>query len=294
MAITRSSKAITSTDMTHARKRRARSVALVAMFASLGLAGASAYFATAGAQSANSTVKAAPAATVDAGAPSFFDPFDRLDSERWYVSDGWVNGNHQGCTWSRENLAIRKGVLQLTLGKAKDRLRPYRCAEIHTNARLSYGTYEIRIRTAAGSGLNTAMFTYVAPPHDEIDFEFLGKDSSGVQLNYFTKGKGGHESFNRPGFDAAAGFNDYAFVWSPSSLRWYINGKLIREATEAGRPTTPASMFVSLWNGSKESDAWLGPMDVSRSPAIAEVDWIGFTRAGERCRFPTSITCKLP
>jgi endo-1,3-1,4-beta-glycanase ExoK len=248
-----------------------------------------------------SPVPAAPPATTKQQlppGPSFFDSFDRLDTSRWYLSDGWVNGDIQGCTWSKTNISISKGVLQLVLGKANDRLRPYRCAELRTRTVLGYGTYEARIRSAAGSGLNTAMFTYSGPPqtpvHDELDFEFLGRDTGKTQLNYYTNGKGGHESLPQLGFDASAGFHDYAFVWEPTSVRWYIDGHLVRTESGSGLPKTPGNFFLSLWNGTSVVNAWLGPFDVSRTPVLAEVDWAGYTRAGEKCRFPQSITCKLP
>lgn len=240
----------------------------------------------------------APQERAPEGQGSFFEPFDRLDTARWYVSDGWTNGDYQGCAWSRENVSITKGVLQMRLGRAKDPLRAYRCAEIKTNAPFGYGTYEARMRTAGGAGLNTALFTYSGYPlskiHDEIDFEFLGKNTGQVQLNYFTNGAGNHASVPDLGFDATAGFNDYAFIWSPNRIRWYVNGKLVREEGRAGLPVTPGSFFLSLWNGTNKVDDWLGPFDATRTPVAAEVDWAAFTKAGERCRFPQSITCKLP
>jgi endo-1,3-1,4-beta-glycanase ExoK len=241
--------------------------------------------------------QAPPKPVVDAG-PSFFEPFDRINTSRWYVSDGWVNGDYHGCTWSRLNLAISKGVLQLHLGKAKDKLRPLRCAEIRTHERHGHGVYEARIRTAAGSGLNTAMFTYSGPPltnvHDEIDFEFLGKSPQSVQLNYYVGKVGGRETAPFLGFDASAGFHDYAFVWMPDRIEWYIDGKLVRRADGAQQPVTPGQFFLSLWNGSSTVNDWLGAFDATRTPVMAEIDWIGFTKAGERCKFPASISCKLP
>ena len=285
MAITRSSRAITSTDP--ARRRRLAALALAG--ATVALAG-----------SALAMLKGAPPmpaaakAPVEQGGASFFDGFDRLDGRRWAVSEGWTNGDHQGCTWSRDNVFPAHGVLQMTLGKAADRQRPYRCAELKTNEHLGYGTYEARMRTAAGSGLNTALFTYLNGVHDEVDFEFLGKDPGSVQVNYFTNGQGGHEQWPKLGFDASAGFNDYAFVWGPDGTRWYVNGRLVREEKGAGLPVNPGSLFLTLWNGSAVLNGWLGPMDASRTPALAEVDWVAFTRAGERCRFPQSVTCRLP
>lgn len=289
MATTRSSRAITST------RARRLAVSVGAMVLAAGMLAAATLGGSAIAPARPpAAVAATTQAAVEQGGPSFFDPFDRLDTGRWMVSDGWLNGDHQGCTWSRDNVSISRGVLQMTLGKAKDKSRPYRCAEIKTNGHLGYGTYEARMRTAAGSGMNTALFTYIGGGHDEVDFEFLGKDPTSVQLNWFKNGVGGHETFPKLGFDASAGFNDYAFVWEPNRTRWYINGKLVREAKGTDLPTRPGSMFLTLWNGTTVVDGWLGPMDASRTPVAADVDWAGFTRAGERCRFPQSVTCTLP
>lgn len=227
--------------------------------------------------------------------PSFFEPFDGIDGRRWTVSDGWVNGAHQGCTWSRATASSGRGMLRLRLATMRNRLRDYACAELQTNARYGYGTYEARIRIAQGSGLNTAMFTYSGPPltpaHDEIDFEFLGKNTRAVQLNYFTGARGGHETFAALPTDAASAFHDYAFIWGPGTIRWYIDGTLVRTATGADLPSMPGKFYLTLWSGSPSVNGWLGAFDTTRLPAAADVDWAAFTAAGERCRFPQSITC---
>lgn len=241
--------------------------------------------------------RTADPAAHEASGGSFFDGFDRFDAARWYVSDGWVNGGHQGCTWSRDNVSISGGRLQLRLGKAVDKLRPYRCAEIRTLARHGYGTYEARMWTAAGSGVNSAMFTYSglpqSPVHDEIDFEFLGKAPTTVQLNYFVSSQGGHESLPGLKFDASAGCHDYAFVWLPGRIDWYVDAHLVRSETSRPLPATTGQFFLSLWNGSSELDGWLGHFDASKTPLAAEIDWIGFTKVGDKCRFPQSITCRI-
>jgi endo-1,3-1,4-beta-glycanase ExoK len=226
---------------------------------------------------------------------SFFESFDGLNSRRWMVSDGWVNGTHQGCTWSRETTTLSGGILHLRVTKSPNRLRPYKCAELQTTARYGYGTYEARVRIASGSGLNTAMFTYSGPPltpkHDEIDFEFLGKNTSTVQLNYFTGARGGHETFAATPSNATAAFHTYAFTWGPGTIKWYIDGKLVRAASGADLPTTPGKFYLTLWSGSPTVNDWLGALDANRLPESADIDWAAFTAAGERCRFPQSTTC---
>lgn len=244
-----------------------------------------------GALSSASAAAPAPARASD----GFFDDFGAIDGRRWYISDGWTNGSYQNCTWTRNNVQVRRGVLQIRLTQEKNSLRAYRCGEIRTQAALGYGVYEARIRTAAGSGLNSAMFTYSGPPltkvHDEIDFEFLGRDPSRVQLNYYVNGQGRHEQSPSLGIDASRTFNNYAFEWRPGSLRWFVNGRVVRGLRGQNLPRTPGQFFFSLWGGTAEVGDWLGRFQPSSAPALAEVDWAAYTPLDRKCLFPQSITC---
>lgn len=227
---------------------------------------------------------------------SFFEPFDRIDPSRWFLADGWTNGSHQGCTWRKDHLRVRKGVLEMKLSDTPGGGRSYACAEIQTHQRFGYGLYEVRMRAAEGSGLNTAMFTYSGPPntkiHDEIDFEILGKKTDEVQLNYFLAAKGNNGSLNAVGNNSARTFNTYAFDWQPDAIRWYINGKLVRTATGVALPSVAGKIMLSLWNGTPQVNDWLGPFRYPGKPITAEVDWIAYTRPGDRCLFPESLSCR--
>jgi len=230
------------------------------------------------------------------GNGSFFEEFNRIDKKRWYISNGWVNGDHQGCTWSKSNVRVVNGRLQLRLTKSANRLRNYRCAEIRTYASLGYGLYEARIRSAAGSGLNTGMFTYSGPPltkvHDELDFEFLGKTPRRVQTNFWVNGRGKREeNVPVPGEGAAAGFNDYAIDWRPNGIKWYINGKLVRSATGATQPVTPGQYFLTLWSGSANIAEWMGNLPSSTQNVVAEVEWAAYSAPSTKCLFPQSMSC---
>jgi endo-1,3-1,4-beta-glycanase ExoK len=211
-----------------------------------------------------------------------FLPYPTIDTSKWYMSDGWTNGEHQSCEWRKDALSPDDGNLKMTLSDKGGKVRPLGCAEIHTINTSGYGLYEARMKTAAGSGLNTAFFTYIGPPtggaqHDEIDFEFLGKDSHTVQLNYLTAGQGGHEKIIQLGFDAAKGFHDYAIDWQPGKIRWLVDGKQVYETPAgAGLPVTPGRIYLSLWSGSEKVNDWLGPFSYTR-PVSAEASWVKFT-----------------
>ncbi|MDW5315391.1 glycoside hydrolase family 16 protein [Rhizobium sp. PL01] len=227
---------------------------------------------------------------------SFVENFDTINNKIWYVSDGWDNGAHQNCTWSKDQVSVENGVLELTFEQRKAGKRDYACGEIQTRKRFGYGTYEARIKTADGSGLNSAFFTYIGPtdkkPHDEIDFEVLGKDSGKVQVNQYISAKGGNEKLVDIEGGANAGFNDYAFVWEKHRLRYYLNGKLVQDVTDPSKiPTNDQKIFFSLW-GTDTLSSWMGKFDY-QGPAKMQIDRVAYTLPGEKCQFPDSITCTL-
>ncbi len=234
------------------------------------------------------------AAQEGANGSSFVEEFDTLDTSRWYVSDGWNNGKHQNCTWSKDQVAVDSGKLTLSFDAKPAGERQYSCGEVQTRKRYGYGTYEVRMKAATGSGLNSAFFSYIGPadkkPHDEIDFEVLGKDTSRVQLNQYVAGKGGHEKLVPVDGDADSGFNDYAFVWQKDRLRYYINGALVHEVTEAEKlPSNAQKIFLSLWGTDTLSD-WMGRFAFVGKTTL-DVERIAFTAEGDRCQFDGSVAC---
>ncbi|PRD42620.1 hypothetical protein C5748_15675 [Phyllobacterium phragmitis] len=228
---------------------------------------------------------------------SFVEDFSSLDKRRWYVSDGWNNGDHQNCTWAADQVKIADGTLSLSYARRQAKDRQHVCGEIQTYARFSYGTYEARIKAVAGSGFNSSFFTYIGPTHkqpwDEIDFEFLGKDPSTVQLNSYVNGKGGNEKLVPVPGNANAAFNDYAFVWEKDSLRYYVNGKLVHTVTDpAALPSHAQKIYLSLW-ASDNLASWLGKFSDPTEPVSAQFTRVAFTALGDPCQFPESVACTL-
>lgn len=210
-----------------------------------------------------------------------FLPYPKLDTGRWFISHGWKNGPIQSCEWRKEALSVRDGNLLITLSNKGGKISDISCGEVQTKPRYHYGMYSARLRAAKGSGLNTAFFTYIGPqqkePHDEIDFEFLGKDTTKVELNYYIGGKPQGGKIIDLGYDASKEFHDYSFVWEPTRIRWYIDGKLVRE-TEPGAPipSHPSKIYLSLWSGAQSADWWLGPFTFE-GDRDAEFSWVKFT-----------------
>jgi endo-1,3-1,4-beta-glycanase ExoK len=239
-----------------------------------------------------STPMASPAAAADG---SFFDGFDTLSSSRWYISDGWANGAHQSCAWSKNEISASEGMLKVGFTKAPGAdNRDYTCGEIQTRTAFSYGTYEARFKTPKGSGLNAAFFSYIAPPkaasHDEIDFEVLLKDTSKVQTGGFAANKGVKSQTPELPKPSDSDFIDYAFVWAPGSVKYYLDGKLVHTVDDPAQvQTQPQRIYFSLWSSDKLTD-WMGPF-ADPGTVDMQVDWVAYTAPGDKCLFPQSITC---
>jgi endo-1,3-1,4-beta-glycanase ExoK len=226
----------------------------------------------------------------------FFDDFNTLDRARWYISDGWSNGTWQNCGWSAKEIGVANGVLNIGFSHNPEANRAYRCGEIQSYSTLGYGTYEARIKTPTGAGLNAAFFTYTGSPHDEIDMEFLLKDPDHVSTTTFVNGKSGDGKKGNGEMTplpqpSNSGFVDYAMVWTPEKLDFYANRKLIRSIdTPSQIPPHPQKLYLSLW-GSDTLTGWMGPFTDPGQPIAMQVDWVGYTPQGAHCLFPQSITC---
>ena len=212
----------------------------------------------------------------------FFKQYPHIDMKRWYISDGWSNGDYMACEWRADAITVQNHALLFTLSDQGGNIRPYGCGEMHTRSASGYGSYEARLRAASGFGLNTAFFTFTGPAiggtaHDEIDFEFLGKDSRTVQLNYFVNGKAYGGNTIKLDFDASKEFHDYRFDWRADKITWYIDGKPVYETPKgAVIPSHPGYIYMSLWAGSEIEDSWLGAFSY-RAPVTAEFASVKYT-----------------
>ena len=186
-------------------------------------------------------------------------------------------------------------TLRLTFKKSKTGDRDYACAEIQSRARYSYGTFEARLKAVGEPGFDSSFFSYIGEsnqqPHDEIDFEVLGKDPSQVQLNQYVAGKGGHEKLVPVEGGADQGFHDYAFIWEPDRISYFVDGQLVHTVTDpAAIPSHPQKIFASLWASGKFT-SWLGQFKYPGHPVTMEVARIAFTALGQPCNFPESVAC---
>lgn len=222
-----------------------------------------------------SAIRANEAETQSGG---FIDLFDRRTLRPWRAADFTMRAKWTATAWRDEQVLLLRDetaappfrhFVELSLRPnpraALEGRKPFLGAELSRVGPFAYGRYEVLMQAARGSGLNSTFFTYTGPffgdPHDEIDFEILGRDTTKVWLNLFRDGEKMGGVWADLGFDAAERPALYVFEWRPEGVTWYVDGQeLLRApASETAPPDTPGRLYVSLWAGSDRLQQWLGP-----------------------------------
>ena len=224
---------------------------------------------------------------------SFVSWFERgHDDAGWYRSDFDNKDHFMQVGWAEDHIGFGAEGLSLRLSDQDSPTNGHTSGEYQRRGRYGFGRYEVIMRAPAGSGLVTSFFTHTGPyfgdPHDEIDFEILGKDTGRVYLNWFTDGKEGMPRWHELGFDATKDFHLYAFDWEPDRIRWYVDGALVYETPDQSTPVpqTPGRIIANLWTGSQGQYKWHGVPTFS-SPAEASYQCMSFRRLDDL----TTPTC---
>lgn len=210
---------------------------------------------------------------------------DPLNDPVFTASNHGNAGSFYGGDWLADNVSSRNGGAFLEVKREEHGGLPYTAAEMQSGGKHHYGRYETIMQPARGSGLVSAFFTYTGPwfgdPHDEIDIEFLGSDTTRIHFNYFRDGRTNQPAtFDLP-FDAASRPRLYAFEWRPDGVTWFVEGVPVY-ATQIGDPRVPAApgkLMISAWTGNPGMAGWHGK-PLFRDGAGAQFNCVSFTPRG--------------
>jgi beta-glucanase (GH16 family) len=202
--------------------------------------------------------------------------FDSYEVSAWTKAD-WANKGMFNCGWLPEHITFASGAMTIMLNATSSHGKPYTSGEYRTNQTFSYGTFETRMKPARASGIVSSFFLYTDSPWDEIDIEFLGKNTTQVQFNYFVNGVGQHEKIIDLGFDAFAAYHSYAIEYGNGYINWYVDGIKKWGVTSASGtlPSHPMQIMMNLWPGTGVDD-WLGGFSYS-TPLYAYYDYVKYT-----------------
>lgn len=195
------------------------------------------------------------------------------------ASDGYGNGGVFGCEWSKDNIFYNADDgINLTISKNNDLYYGSEIKTITVDGLFAGGYFSTVMKPSNASGTASTFFLYTDNPHDEIDIEFLGKDTTKVQFNYFTSGRGGNEYMYDLGFDASEEYHTYGFYWDISKIIWYVDNKPVYQVND-DIPTHMMRLYMNFWCGEKSSSdiiSWMGSLDDSNLPAIASYKNINY------------------
>lgn len=182
-----------------------------------------------------------------------------------------------------ENIVINESnSLRLELRDQSSTVRAFTSGAVVTQQSFMYGKFSADICPSNVSGLITGLFLHRNGPHQEIDIEFLGKDTTKMLVNVFynpgiagTKleyGYRGTPTIIDLGFDAADDFHRYEIEWYPNSIRWSVDGNTVYQRklwNPTPIPNLPMEFNINLWH--TRSKELAGSLGNSNLPACTDI-----------------------
>jgi len=214
---------------------------------------------------------------------AFWEPLDSFKSNIWQESN-WSNGGFFRSAFKPDHVTFLSGAMTLKLDNVPSSGLAYSGGEYASRDTFAYGKFEANLIAAKCSGTVSSFFLYTnTPVWDEIDVEFLGKNTSQVQFNYFVNGVGGHEHIHNLGFDASLAYHKFQIEWGNGWINWWVDGVWAWGVNNTGLnapvgaklPSHSMKVMANLWAG-VGVDGWLGPF-VYSGPVRAKYDYFKYT-----------------
>lgn len=241
--------------------------------------------------------------------PEFSDEFNgtNVDGAKWWDFNPEWYGRKPGY-FSRDNVSVSNGCLRLTARVQKpeevtveNRVRGYdkfTTATVKSKKRVLYGYFEARCKGMRASVCNAFwLYDPLNPPakykeggfSEEIDiFEFFGKPRKAEYdrvycatvhrfytpyvesiANFKQTPLPKKASKQKVPFDFWADFHVYGFLWTPTEMKWYVDGKEVFSRDNDYYSTSLHVMFDC-----EIMEGWVGLPDPADLPATFEIDYL--------------------
>lgn len=208
-------------------------------------------------------------------------------SSDWFRSDFEIRRDWIGTAWRSEGAVFAQDHLALRLAPVADAStdKDFLGAEVQSPGFHGFGRYEVVMRPARAHGVISSFFTYTGPhfdaPHDEIDIEFLGRDTTRMWVLAFSDGQKLPGKFLELGFDAAEAPHLYAFEWTAQDITWFVDGTEVYRLHSRTPPVprTPGKIYMNIWAGGPHQRNWSG-VAAADTQAEAQYYCVSFRPAG--------------
>ena len=163
--------------------------------------------------------------------------------------------------------------------------KPYRGGELRTIESFQYGRFEVRMKSAPGSGVISSFFTfhdYWSEGHtssvywNEIDLEWLGRYDDKIHTNLII-----HDQWDLPDISAITfnpneDFHTYAFEWTSEYIAFFVDDQLIRWVDNfyIDSMYREQKIMMNIWQST--SVEWAGSFSTSTLPTYAYYDWVKY------------------
>jgi GR25 family glycosyltransferase involved in LPS biosynthesis len=212
---------------------------------------------------------------------SVIERFETVDHTRWMLRDDTFPSNLAIFRPNNFSIATHNTAL-LTIREERTAVREFTSASIASRERYLYGRFVAEVRASSVPGLITGMFLHRNSPRQEIDIEFLGKDTTKMLVNvYYNPGEDGakleYGYRGTPvliplGFDAAKDFHRYEIEWCANFIRWRVDERLVHERVDwdpTPVPHLPMQFNVNLWHSRSRKLA--ARLDRAKLPAQSAI-----------------------
>lgn len=163
---------------------------------------------------------------------SFSDEFDgnTLDTKVWEVESG-APGHILSSRWP-ENIVINKGVCRIITKSENRGGRDWTTGHMWTRFfRQSHGYFEARLKISAAGGLNNA-FWLMTRPEKTFEIDIVEAQWPSKILTNAHTWFGSHKMYSKiitTSYDLSKDFHVYGMEWDSNSIRWFLDGSVIRE-----------------------------------------------------------------
>ena len=176
-------------------------------------------------------------------------------------------------------------IIIILMGISMMTAKPYRGGELRTINTYRYGRYEVRMKSAQGSGVVSSFFTYrdywadgyTSSEHwNEIDLEWLGNHDDKVQTNLIIQNAWDLPELVDIDINPHENFHTYAFEWTPNSIAFFVDEEMIRWVDNfyADSMYHYQKIMMNIWQSTNTS--WVGQFDSNILPVYAFYDWVKY------------------
>ncbi|MES2862812.1 MAG: family 16 glycosylhydrolase [Bacteroidota bacterium] len=209
------------------------------------------------------------------------------DASKWGYdigAGGWGNGEAQYYTNDTDNVTVQGGNLKITLKAENFSGSNYTSARLKSENKFefTYGKVEVRAKLPAGGGTWPAIWmlgqnyaTNSWPACGEIDImEHKGNEQNKIYgtLHYPGNSGGNGNSNSTTIANASTQFHLYKTIWSPSSVKLYVDDVLFHTVANNGTLPFNADFFLIL--NVAMGGTFGGAIDSSFLQSSMEIDYV--------------------